>query len=74
MKKIFLGLLAIALMASPDLLAANGGKKKARKKAKTECKKDQCCDPKICKDSKCYDLAACKKDDKCPPQACSSNK
>jgi hypothetical protein len=33
MKKIFLGVLAIALMASPAVYA-NGGKKKARKKAK----------------------------------------
>jgi hypothetical protein len=55
MKNIFLGMLAIALMASPSVYA-NGGKKKARKKAKVECTKDKCCDSK-----------ACCKDDKCPP-------
>ena len=52
MKKIFLGLLAIALMTSPAF--ANGGKKKARKKAKIECSKDKCCDAKTCPtDNKC---------------------
>lgn len=67
MKNIFLGILAIALMASPAF-AANGGKKKARKKAKTECVKENCCDPKNCpKDSKCCDFKDCKKDAKCAP-------
>ncbi len=46
MKKIFLGMLAIALMASPAVYA-NGGKKKARKKAKIECSKDKCCESKL---------------------------
>jgi hypothetical protein len=66
MKNIFLGILAIALMASPAF-AANGGKKKAKKKAKTECVKDNC-DPKNrTKDGKCCDFKDCKRGDKCPP-------
>ena len=58
MKKIFLGLIAIALV-SGTALAANdgGGKKKARKKAKTECKIQNCdpknCDPKNCDPKQC---------------------
>lgn len=73
MKHIFLGVLAIALMASPAY--ADGGKKKARKKARIECK-DKCCDTKSCtKDDKCCDLTDCKKDSKCPPTpSCSGNK
>ena len=68
-------MLAIALMTSPAF-AADGGKKKDRKKVKTECKKDNCCDPKSCtKDDKCCDLTACKKDGKCPPApVCTGNK
>ena len=59
MKKIFLGLLAIALMTTPSVYA-NGGKKKARKKAKIECSKDKCCDPKDCtKDGKCPPMPIC---------------
>jgi len=59
MKKIFLGLLAIALMASPAVYG-NGGKKKARKKAKIECSKDKCCDVKTCPtDDKCCPISAC---------------
>jgi hypothetical protein len=59
MKKIFLGMLVIALMASPAVYA-NGGKKKAKKKAKIECTKDDCCDPKVCpKDMKCPPAPFC---------------
>lgn len=66
MKKIFLGMLAIALLTSVESFAGEGKKKKARKKAKIECKKDQCCDPKSCtKDDKCCDLTACKEKEKC---------
>jgi hypothetical protein len=63
MKKIFLGLMAIA-MVSGTAIAANdgGGKKKARKKAKTECKVQTCdpknCDPKDCDPKNC-DLKQC---------------
>jgi hypothetical protein len=58
MKKIFLGLMAIA-MISGTAIAINdgGGKKKAHKKAKTECKVKDCdprtCDPKDCDPNKC---------------------
>ena len=68
-------MLAITLMAS-TALAAEGGKKKNRKKAKTECVKDNCCDPKNCtKDDKCCDFKDCKKDEKCSSMpSCSGNK
>lgn len=68
MKKLFLGMIAITLMASPVL--ANGGKKKAKKKAKMECAKKcdpQNCDPKNCdpkdctKDPKCVNMPGCTK-------------
>jgi hypothetical protein len=59
MKRIFLGLIAIALMAAPAF-AGESGKKKAKKKAKIECKKDKCCDPKDCsKDAKCPPIPVC---------------
>ena len=59
MKKIFLGMLAIALMVSPAV-NANGGKKKARKKAKIECSKDKCCDAKTCPTGdKCCPIPIC---------------
>ena len=70
-------MLAIALVSS-TAFAAEGGKKKNKKKAKakTECVKDNCCDPKNCtKDDKCCDFKDCKKDDKCPPMpVCTGNK
>ena len=84
MKKIFLGVLAIALTAAPAF-AEDGGKKKAKKnKAKTECVKDKCCDPQHC-DPKCCDLtscqpkegeqASCAKEAKCSPApSCTANK
>lgn len=56
-------MLVIALMASPAV-NANGGKKKAKKKAKIECSKDKCCD-----------MKSCQKDAKCPPMPlCTGNK
>ena len=70
MKKIFLSMLVIALL-SGSAFAANdiGGKKKARKKAKTECKIQKCdpkpCDPKNCDPKNC--------DPKCPPASCAGN-
>jgi len=68
-------MMAIALISSTDVFAGKGKKKKAREKAKIECNKDQCCDPKSCtKDDKCCDLTACKKDDKCSTTpVCSGN-
>ncbi len=82
MKKIFLGLMAIALV-SGFALAANdgGGKKKARKKAKSECKVEDCdpknCDPKNCDPKNC-DPKNCNytsgtAETKCPPASCSGN-
>lgn len=63
MKKIFLGVLFIALMA-PFIYASydNGGKKKAKKKAKVECKKDikdSNCDPKDCCPPVCLPAPQC---------------
>jgi len=59
MKNIFLGMFAIALIASPSVYAG-GGKKKAGKKAKIECTKDKCCDPRDCtKDAKCPPIPVC---------------
>ena len=78
MKKILVAILAIGLMVSPALASNGGGKKKAKKKAKVECKKDSTCDPKDCDpkncdpkkcDPKTCDLQACPKDDKCTPTA-----
>ncbi len=87
MKKIFLGLMAIALV-SGTAFAANdgGGKKKARKKAKTECKVQNCdpkncnpkdcdtkkCDPKDCS-SKCVEMVSTTAQTKCSPASCSGN-
>ena len=58
MKKILLSLMAVALLASTDIYASGGKKKKAKKsKARIECKKEQCCEPKSCgKDDKCCDM------------------
>lgn len=66
-------MLAIALVASTNSYASIGGKKKAKKKVKTE--KRTTCDPASCtKNDKCCDYTACKKDEKCPPMpGCTSN-
>ena len=79
MKKIFLSMLLFAFMAAPTLAANDGGgKKKARKKAKVECKTDQCdpkdCDPKNC-DPKCCDYKSCSKEEKkcTPTTACTGS-
>lgn len=84
MKKLLVAILAVTLMASPAFAANDGGKKKDKKKAKVECKKDKscdpkCCDPKNCDPTKCdpttCDLSACSKDQKCAPtSSCAGNK
>jgi len=53
MKKILVAILAVSLLSLPVMASNDGGKKKARKKAKTECKKDNTCDPKNCDPTKC---------------------
>lgn len=61
MKRILLSMLVIAMMATPAAFADAGGKKKTKKKAKTECCKEKCCDPKNCaKDAKCVPAPVCK--------------
>ena len=61
-------MLLIAFMAAPAMAANGGGKKKAKNKATTECKKDKC-DPKDCDLKKCdpksCDYKACPKKEKC---------
>ena len=60
----------IAFMAAPAMAVNDGGKKKTKKKARTECKKDNCdpkdCDPKNC-DPTCCDYKVCPKQEKCTP-------
>ena len=53
MKKILVALLAVSLLSLPAMASNDGGKKKARKKAKTEIKKDNTCDPKNCDPKNC---------------------
>jgi len=71
MKKLLVAILAVSLMATPAFAANDGGKKKAKKQAKVECRKDKCCDPKNCDpgqcDPACCDLSTCTKDQKCNP-------
>jgi hypothetical protein len=73
MKKLLVAILAIALMTSPALASNGGGKKKAKKKAKIECKQDKSCnvknrDPKNC-DPKTCQFPTCPKDQKCSTTA-----
>jgi len=63
MKKILVAILAVSLLSLSAEASNGGGKKKARKKAKTECKKDNTCDVKNC------DLKDCDPS-KCNPKDC----
>jgi hypothetical protein len=88
MKKIFLSMLVIALMSGSAFATNdNGGKKKAKQKAKTECKAEKCdpkcCDPQNCDptncdpakcSSKCADMASASKQTTCAPASCSGTK
>lgn len=65
MKKLLVAILAVAFMTSPAF-ASHGGKKKSKKKAGIECKKDQRCDVKNCDPSKCDPT-------KCDPSKCNPN-
>lgn len=72
MNKIFLSMVLIAFMAAPSFANNGGGKKKAKKKAKTECKVSKC-DPKNC-DPGCCDYKECLKQTKCTlPATCSGS-
>jgi hypothetical protein len=54
MKKILVAILAVSLLSLPAIASNDGGgKKKARKKAKVECKKDNTCDPTKCDPKNC---------------------
>ena len=53
MKKILVAILAVSLLSLPAMASNDGGKKKARKKAKTEIKKESSCDPKNCDPKNC---------------------
>jgi Ni/Co efflux regulator RcnB len=85
MKKILVAILAVSLLSLPAIASNDeGGKKKARKKAKTEMKKDNTCDPKNCDPKNCdpknCDPKNCQypsdqKDEKCSAATkCSGNK
>jgi|GEM_PF-1446338 len=89
MKKILVAILAVSLLSLPAIASTDGGKKKDRKKAKTECKKDNTCDPKNCDPKNCdpkncdpknCDPKNCQypsasKDEKCSEASkCTSNK
>ncbi len=54
MKKLLVAILAVGLLSLPAIAANDGGgKKKARKKAKMECKKDNTCEVKNCDPKNC---------------------
>lgn len=86
MRKIFLSLLVIGLLSGSAMAATDGGKKKARKKARTECKAENCdpkdcdpkhcdpknCDPKQCS-KKCTDMSSASAKTTCPPASCQGN-
>lgn len=79
MKKSLVAILAVILMSLPSMASTDGGKKKARKKAKIECKKDNSCDVKNCDPKNCdpknCPYPSCAKDEKCSTAStCSGNK
>ena len=84
MKKILVAILAVSLLSLPAIAANDGGKKKARKKAKIECKKDSSCDVKNCDPKNCdpkncdpknCPYPSCTKGEKCSTAStCSNNK
>ena len=84
MKKILVAILAASLLSLPSLASTGGGKKKAAKKAKTECGKDNSCDLKICDPKNCdlkncdpknCQYPTCPKDKQCEAKpACTGNK
>ena len=89
MKKLLVAILAVILMSLPSIASTDGGKKKARKKAKIECKKDSSCDVKNCDPKNCdpkncdpkncdpknCPYPSCTKDEKCSTvSTCSGNK
>ena len=53
MKKLLVAILAVILLSLQSMASTDGGKKKARKKAKIECKKDSSCDVKNCDPKNC---------------------
>ena len=84
MKKILVAILVASLLSLPAMASNDGGKKKARKKAKVECKKDNSCDPKNCDPKNCdpkncdpknCQFPPCPKDEKCSEASkCTDNK
>ena len=53
MKNLLVAILAVSLLSLPAMASNDGGKKKARKKARTEIQKDNTCDPKNCDPKNC---------------------
>lgn len=84
MKKLLVAILAVSVMSLPAIAANDGGKKKARKKAKIESKQDKSCDVKTCDPKNCdpkdcdpknCPYPSCPKDEKCSTvSTCSGNK
>ena len=78
MKKILVAILAISLLYLPAMASNDGGKKKAKKKAKVECKKDNTCDVKNCDPKNCdpknCQYPTCSKEEKCSKQTTPGNK
>ena len=89
MRKILVAVLAVSLLSLSATAVIDNGKKKARKKAKTEISKDNSCEPKNCDPKNCdpkncdpknCDPKNCQyptavKDEKCPATpACSGSK
>jgi hypothetical protein len=87
MKKILVAILAVSLLSLPAIASNDGGKKKAKKKAKVECKKDSSCDVKNCDPKNCdpkncdpkncdpknCQYTSCVKDEKCSKVSTTSN-
>ena len=87
MKKILVAILAVSLLSLPAMASNDGGKKKAKKKAKVECKKDSSCDVKKCDPKNCdpkncdpkncdpknCQYTSCVKDEKCSKVSTPSN-
>jgi hypothetical protein len=63
MKNLLVAILAVSFLSVPAMASTDGGKKKTRKKAKTELKKDNSCNVKLC------DLKNCDPKN-CDPKNC----
>jgi len=84
MTNLLVVILAVSLLSLPGIASNDGGKKKDRKKARTERKKDNTCDVKNCDpkncdpkncDPKVCPFPTCVKEEKCSAaETCTDNK